>query len=77
MDETGSQGLEQFMIVCLAGSRKGSQGTAVETVFQRNNGGICHALFPECVLPCGFDGAFVSLSSRVAEKDLLHPGFFT
>ena len=75
MDEAWGKGLEQFVIVGLAGGGQGGDGPTMEAVFQGHNGVVFRPLLVAGILPCGFDGAFVGLCAGVGEEDLFHPGF--
>ena len=68
MDKTGGQRLEQLMVVILTGCGQGGQGSAVEAVFQGDDGIMICTLFLRRVLSCHFDGAFVGFRTGIGEK---------
>ena len=64
------------MEMVLACCGQGGQGSAVEAVFESQNGVAVLTLLLGRVLSCHLDGALVGLSAGVSEKHLVHAGLF-
>ncbi len=76
IDEPVRQRQEIVVEHVLPGRGQRGDGPAVETVFERDDGGIFLALLILRPFPGGLDGALVRLRAGVAEEDLLHAGLF-
>ena len=72
MNKTGSQRLEQFVVMVLPGCSQGGEGTPVEAVPQGEDGVILRPFFLRRVFPRHLDGAFVGFPAGIAEEHFLH-----
>ena len=57
------------MVMLLTGGGQGGKGSAMEAVFQRNDGGILRALFVRGVFAGDFDGALVGCCAGIGPKN--------